>query len=157
MTAIDWSLKAVELVACNCDVGCPCQFNSLPTHGDCRSAAAYQINTGHFGDTKLDGVCFVGIFVWPGAIHLGGGEALLIIDESTDETQREAVRAIFHGEQTEPGATIFNVFSTVIDTFYETLILPIEFEANVEEQTGHFSVPGVVQAQGDWIKNPHIR
>ncbi len=154
MAAVDWHLEAVELVTCNCDVGCPCQFNSLPTNGDCRAASGFRIDTGHFGDTKLDGVRFVGIFAWPGAIHEGRGEAQLIIDESADGAQREAVRALFHGEETEPGATIFNVLSTVIDTFYDTLFLPIEFEADVEERIGHFSVPGVIEAQGGWIKNP---
>jgi hypothetical protein len=29
----------------------------------------------HHGSTKLDGLKFVGIFRWPGAIHEGKGEA----------------------------------------------------------------------------------
>lgn len=154
MTAIDWHLKALELVTCNCDVGCPCQFNSLPTNGDCRAAACYRIEEGHFGDTRLDGVTFMGIWAWPGAIHEGKGEGQLVVDVGADDAQFEAVQALFNGEETEPGATIFNVFSTVIDTYHEPLRAPIAFEADVEERTGHFSAPGLIQARGGPIKNP---
>ena len=48
-----WELEAVELVACNCAYGCPCQFNALPTHGNCEAMAGFKINRGHFGDTLL--------------------------------------------------------------------------------------------------------
>jgi Protein of unknown function (DUF1326) len=33
-----------------------CQFNALPTHGNCRYVAGFQIEQGHFGDVKLDGL-----------------------------------------------------------------------------------------------------
>ena len=33
---IKWEIKAREFGNCNCDYGCPCQFNALPTHGHCR-------------------------------------------------------------------------------------------------------------------------
>jgi hypothetical protein len=135
-------------------VGCPCQFDSLPTSGDCRAAAGYRIDEGRFGNTTLDGVKFVRIWAWPGPIHEGRGEGLLIVDEQASSAQHDAVHALFHGEETEPGATIFNVFAPVIDTFHEPLRAPIDFDANVEERTGHFSVPGVIHARGGPIKNP---
>ena len=58
-----------------------------------------------------------------GAIHEGRGEAVLIIDEQTNPAQREAIRALFYGEETEPGATIFNVFTNVIDTYHEPIMV----------------------------------
>ena len=79
-TGVDWRISGVELVTCNCDYGCPCQFNALPTRGNCRAAAAYRIDKGHFGDVPLDGVVFVGLYAWPKAIHEGHGEAMLIVD-----------------------------------------------------------------------------
>jgi hypothetical protein len=154
MVNIDWRFEGIELVTCNCDFSCPCQFNALPTHGDCRAAAAYRIDKGHFGDTSLDGVKFVGLWAWPGAIHDGRGEAQLIIDAGASEAQAEAVRALFHGEETEPGATIFNVFTNVIDTYHPPLRRPIEFEADMDGRTGRFAVLGVIEAQGEPIKNP---
>ena len=41
MAGIDWRLSGIELATCNCSsAGRPCQFNALPTRGDCRAAEA---------------------------------------------------------------------------------------------------------------------
>src|SRR5205085_12520038 len=40
---VEWRVKATELANCNCAYGCPCQFNSLPTHGNCRAAVAMTL------------------------------------------------------------------------------------------------------------------
>lgn len=154
MANVNWNFDAIEILTCNCDWGCPCQFNAMPTHGDCRASGAFRIEKGQFGETSLDGVTFAFLAAWPGAIHQGNGQAQLIIDESTNEAQRKAVEAIFRGEETEPGGTIFNVFSNVIDTYHDTIVAPIQFEADIEARTAKFSVPGIVEAQGEPIKNP---
>ena len=36
MARIDWLIAGKSFGNCNCDYGCPCQFESLPTHGACR-------------------------------------------------------------------------------------------------------------------------
>ena len=54
--SVEWEIKATEFANCNCTYGCPCQFNALPTHGHCRYVAGYQIEQGHFGKVKLDGL-----------------------------------------------------------------------------------------------------
>lgn len=154
MAKVEWMLRGPELVSCNCDWGCPCQFNALPTHGHCRAAAGYQIDEGYFGDVRLDGVRFAGLFAWPRAIHEGDGEAQLIIDERANEEQRAAVLSIFRGEETEPGATIFNVFSAVIARYHEPLYLPIDLEVDIEERVGRLSIPGIVEVEGEPIRNP---
>jgi hypothetical protein len=75
MAYVDWSLQGHSIANCNCDFGCPCQFNTLPTHGDCRAMTAVKIDKGHFGEVDLSGLAFCGMFAWPGAIHFGNGEA----------------------------------------------------------------------------------
>ena len=30
-----WHLSGTVFIACNCDYGCPCNFNARPTHGSC--------------------------------------------------------------------------------------------------------------------------
>ena len=35
-----WELKMKEFVNCNCAYGCPCQFNALPTNGNCQGIAS---------------------------------------------------------------------------------------------------------------------
>ena len=49
MAHVEWSMQGVEYNNCNCNWGCPCQFNSLPSHGDCRALCFVQIDRGHFG------------------------------------------------------------------------------------------------------------
>lgn len=154
MSYVDWSIKGPEIVTCNCAWGCPCQFNAPPTHGHCRAAVAMHIDEGRFGDTPLGGLRWVTLLAWPGAIHQGHGECLPIVDERANEEQRAALLKILSGEETEPGATVFSVFAGVIDTVHEPLFKPIAFEADMESRSGRFSVPGLVEATGEPIRNP---
>lgn len=151
---IPWELEADELVTCNCAWGCPCQFNALPTTGHCEAIAGFGIRRGHFGDTSLDGLNAVAVMAWPGPIHEGGGRAHLIIDERADEAQRNALLTILSGEETEPGATIWNVFSTTLEQVFDPDFKPIELEVDVEARTGRISVPGLVEGRGEPIRNP---
>jgi hypothetical protein len=89
--AVEWRVKATEMVNCNCAYGCPCQFNALPTHGDCRAACGYEIEEGHFGAVMLDGLRAAILFSWPGPIHLGNGTMQVIVDERADAAQRDAL------------------------------------------------------------------
>ncbi len=112
---IKWEIKGREFGNCNCDYGCPCQFNALPTHGHCRGLAVFDIEQGFHGTTRLDGLRCAGIFRWPGPIHEGNGEGLHIIDRRATPEQREALLHILRGEDTEPGATIYQVFASTCD------------------------------------------
>ena len=149
----DWMIRGLSVSTCNCDYGCPCQFNSLPTHGDCRAAVAMSIEEGHFDDVSLGGTKWVELFAWPGPIHEGNGEALVIIDESASDKQREALLTILSGEETEPGATIFNVFSGTLSEMHEPQFLPISLEADMESRQGYFSVEGLVEGKVTPILN----
>ena len=46
---------------------------------------------------RRDGLRAAALFEWPGAVHEGNGEAQIFIDESADETQREALLKILTG------------------------------------------------------------
>ena len=50
---IKWEIKGREFGNCNCDYGCPCQFNALPTQGHCRGLAVFDIERGFHGSTRL--------------------------------------------------------------------------------------------------------
>jgi hypothetical protein len=110
--AFKWEIKGREFGNCNCDYGCPCQFNALPTHGHCRGLAVFDIEQGFHGTARLDGLRCAGIFRWPGPIHEGKGEGLHIIDRRATPEQREALLRILRGEDTEPGATVYQVFAS---------------------------------------------
>jgi hypothetical protein len=98
MAFIDWEIRGPQLSTCNCDWGCPCQFNARPTHGHCRAAVGMRIEQGHFGDVRLEGLHWVVLLAWPGAIHEGGGEVLPIIEERADGDHLQRARGdLCHG------------------------------------------------------------
>lgn len=154
MAYVDWSLRGPQIATCNCAWGCPCQFNGLPTYGDCRAAVAMRIDRGHFGEVPLDGLKWVGLFAWPRAIHEGNGEALAIVDERATQAQRDAMLTILSGQEQEPGATYFNVFAATLARMNDPLFLPITFEMDEDGISGRFSVPGVVTSASEPIRNP---
>lgn len=154
MAHVDWMIRGPELATCNCAWGCPCQFNALPTHGDCRALGAIRIDEGHFGEVRLDGLKFVSLLAWPGPIHEGRGEVQLIVDERADANQRDAIIAIASGQETEPMATFFNVFASTMEKVHEPITAPIDFEIDVSSRTGRLSVPGIAEMEGEPIRNP---
>jgi hypothetical protein len=109
---------------------------------------------GHFGETRLDGLSFGGLFSWPGAIHEGGGEVLPIVDARADAAQREALLKIMTGQETVPGATIFNVFASTYSKVHEPRFLPIRFACDVDGRTGSISIERVVETRVQPIRNP---
>jgi hypothetical protein len=151
---VEWVMQGVECVNCNCAWGCPCQFNSPPTHGDCRAAAFVQIEKGHFDGLALDGLRWGMVAAWPAAIHLGNGKFQTIIDERANPLQRKAIETVSHGGETEPGSLIWHVFSTTITEFLPTLYKPINLHIDISGRTASVSVPGVVEGQAETIRNP---
>lgn len=154
MPNVDWSIRGPQISTCNCNWGCPCQFNARPTHGHCRAGVAMHIEQGHFGNTKLDGLHWVCLLAWPKAIHEGNGEVLAIIDERADARQREALLQILAGRETDPGATIFNVLANTFQKVHEPLFKAIEFESQIDSRTGRFRVAGIIEAHVEPIRNP---
>ena len=97
-----WEIHAYFLDACNCDWGCPCQFNAKPTHGNCEGVAGYHIANGSYDSSsriKLDGFNMALIASWPGPIHEGHGKASYYIDNRTNEEQFEALSNIITGNK----------------------------------------------------------
>ena len=100
--ADSWSMRGTVLVACNCDYGCPCNFNALPTRGNCQGEWTWHVDEGSYGDADLSGLTFTLAVSWPGAIHEGNGEGILLVDERADETQREAIHVLVKGDAGGP-------------------------------------------------------
>ena len=113
MSAEPWNLKGTVLVACNCDYGCPCNFNALPTKGKCEGGWTWHVEDGHYGDVALDGLTFSLYCNWPGAIHEGNGEAFVLVDERADDDQRKAIAALVAGEVGGPWGILAWTWPTV--------------------------------------------
>jgi hypothetical protein len=122
-----WKIHAYFLDACNCDWGCPCQFNAKPTHGNCEGVAGYHVVTGSYGtNIKLHGLNMALIASWPGPIHEGHGKASFYIDKRADEKQFEALSNIITGRA---GGGPFEVYASTIEELQEPKRASVKFQS----------------------------
>ena len=154
MAEVSWKLKGVEYGNCNCAYGCPCQFNALPTNGNCQYVLFARIDEGHYGDTSLDGLLFAVMGKFPGAVHEGNGTQQLIIEERADDKQREALRRIVYNEDTDELRTHYAIYNTMSTTVLDPVFAPIELEVDMEARTARGRVPGLVVSDAQPIRNP---
>jgi hypothetical protein len=92
-----WKLQGTVLIACNCDYGCPCNFNARPSRGKCEGGWTWHVERGMFDGVSLDGLNFSVYANWPGAIHEGNGEAVILVDECANDRQRDAITTLVGG------------------------------------------------------------
>jgi hypothetical protein len=154
MPGRDWYIEGVEFGSCNCDYGCPCQFESRPTKGHCRGFEVLRIDKGHFGDVPLGGLRAALLYAWPGPIFEGNGEMQAVIDERADAAQRTALATVLHGGETNEGATHWWVFHAMSRTVHVPIFKPIEFEVNIEARTARVLIPGILESTGLPIRSP---
>lgn len=162
-TEVKWNIQGTLLQGCNCAYGCPCNFNALPTTGDCEGTWSGLIDQGSYGSVDLAGLNFTIIADWPAAIHEGNGECQLLIDERANQQQREGLLTILKGEAGPPWSILKNTFSTCHEpqfVKYETKIdganssvkagefFHLEMESIKNPVTGAEAFPGVVLPQG---------
>jgi len=145
---IDWSIEGVEFGSCNCSYGCPCQFEALPTHGDCRGFEVVRIDRGHFGDVRLDGLNVALLYAWPGPIFEGRGELQIVVDAGAERPQRDALLKVLVGEETDEAATHWWVYRAMSTTVHPPLDKPIAFDVDLEARTARVSIPGVLESVG---------
>lgn len=147
MSTKQWGVEGTLMIACNCDYGCPCNVNGLPTTGNCEGGWTWHIEKGHYGHTSLDGLNFSIFAEWPGAIHDGGGKAVAFVDERADEAQREALAAISRGEVGGP----WEIFGT---TYELDGPHPAPYEVAVAGERSSFRIGDVAELQVEPIRNP---
>lgn len=125
-----WQTEVYYLDSCNCDWGCPCQFNAKPTHGNCEGVAGIHIIKGKYGGIKLDRLNLAWIASFPGPIHEGHGKASYYVDDRANPEQFDALSKIITGEA-EGGP--FAIYRSVIETAQDPKRARITFQ---EKGTG---------------------
>ena len=113
-----WRLRGHVVLACNCDYGCPCNFNGLPTTGKCEGNWNWHVEEGGFGDVPLAGLNFGMAVNWPGAIHEGNGEGIVVLDERADDRQRAALLTLLSGRAGGPWKIIAATVGRLHDPEY---------------------------------------
>jgi hypothetical protein len=145
-----WSFEADYFTACNCDWGCPCNFNARPTEGRCMGWMAYSIIKGQFGETSLDGTRFAVYYKFPGLVEQGQGLASAYIDTRATKEQQQALEAIGTGRA---GGGIFDLFGTqLVTTWLPTRVVPIEFE--FRDGAGRVLIEGFAEAESELLSYP---
>jgi hypothetical protein len=147
--AVTWTYRAEMIAACNCDWGCPCNFNARPTNGACDGVWAAHVLGGSCGDVSLAGLKFAWGSRWPGAIHEGRGTARLWIDETASEPQRRALQDILRGTL---GGMPWAILGATIDHWLETAFVP--FEWTFDGARSGYNAGNQVRAVLDSMRNP---
>lgn len=107
---------------------------------------------GSYGNTKLDGLNVIALGAFDG--NLWAGEAKLslglFIDERADETQRQAIQAIFSGQ----AGDFMGAFAQSVGEVRGIEYVPISFE--VDDDLAHWSaaIPGKVTAYAEALTGP---
>lgn len=144
-----WSMEGEWLKNCNCDPGCPCDFNQTPSQGHCEGMVAMRIERGNFGDVSLDGLHWAGVVWWPGRIDEGGGHITPIVDERADDAQREALLTILSGQA---GGTLFEIISAMAPTVGEPQFAPFEWEFDLDARTARARAGDLLETETDTLR-----
>lgn len=146
-----WSMKGSLLGPCNCDWGCPCNFDVAPTYGHCDGIYLYYVSTGRYGGVPLDGLKYAHVGSSPGPVHEGNLTSVLIVDEGATPEQRDALETLWKsGEAGLP----FDIWNTVTGTWLDTVVAPIELELDGIDSTASIDGGRICDLSMSRIKNP---
>lgn len=145
----NWQFKGLYLDSCNCDWGCPCQFNARPTHGNCEGLSAIHIIQGKYGNVKLDRLNFIWIGSWPGPIHEGHGKASIYIDNKATDEQFTELSKIITGKAK---GSAFDVYGMTLDHFEEPKRAKMNFHS--DGIRSKIEAESVGESHLEPIKNP---
>ena len=141
-----WRLNGKVLIACNCDWGCPCNFNARPSRGDCEGGWIWMIDQGHVKDVSLDGLGLALFADWPGAIHEGGGRAAAYVDDRASDAQRNALTSVVRGELGGPWGLFAKTYQ---------LAEPdrARFEVHMADHQSHAKIGELIELELQTIRN----
>ena len=142
----EWRISGDVLIACNCDYGCPCNFNALPSRGFCEGGWIWKIADGHVAGVGLGGLGVAVFAKWPGAIHEGGGRAASFIDSRADAPQRDALTRLVRGEVGGP----WGIFSK---TYNLSAPVSVPFDIDVSRHASRARLGDVVELELRTIRN----
>jgi hypothetical protein len=146
---ISYHLKGILLGACNCDWGCPCNFESPPTHTYCEGSCLWHVQEGVYGQVPLNELNFSWCAHSPGPLHLGNVTSVYFIDERANTQQRQTLEEMLTGN---PEIMPFGIFKHLTSTFLGVHYVPFAVELNGTHS--RVTIPGVLDYQLTPMKNP---
>jgi hypothetical protein len=148
----NWKLEGDWFDVCRCTIPCPCEFAQAPTDNYCEGVLAWHVNRGQYGEVPLDGLNVLAIGQFEGNLWTGEAHPIMgiFIDERADETQRNALQAIFGGQAGGFPAE----FAKMVAEIRGLEFAPIEFE--IAPDLSHWSarIPGKIEASAQALTGP---
>ena len=142
----DNNLKGFLLGACNCDWGCPCNFEVAPSYGYCEGMYVWHVASGHFNGTTLDGSTFALYNTFPGAVHEGNGTSLFLIDERVPAERRPAIESMV--QTISPFSVFLDLTTTMLGFRY------VPFDLQLDGIHSRLTIPDIFELQLGPIINP---
>ena len=146
---VKWAIEADFLQACNCNYGCPCEFEAPPTNGSCEGIVTWRITKGRYGEVSLNGLGLGFAARWPEAIHKGNGTACIFVDVKANAKQREALLKIATGEA---GGMPFEAIAATFSKVLEPQFVPFTFQLKGKNSSAKMG--NAVSVEFEPIKNP---
>jgi hypothetical protein len=135
------------LIACNCDWGCPCNFNARPSRGFCQGGWIWSIESGEVDGVTVDGLGVAVFSKWPGAIHEGGGRATSYIDVRANDAQGTALTRVLRGEVGGPWGLFIKTYALASPVF-------APFDIHLAQYGSRARIGDVAELELRTIKNP---
>jgi hypothetical protein len=135
------------LIACNCDWGCPCNFNAPPSKGFCQGGWIWMFESGAVDDVSVAGLGTAVFAKWPGAIHEGGGQATSYIDARASAAQRGALTRLLRGEFGGPWGLFIKTYQLAAPQF-------APFDVRLAQHGSRATIGGFAELELQTIRNP---
>ncbi len=146
-----WRMEGSLVGACNCDWGCPCNFQAQPTYGFCDGFYSIVVREGRYGKLSLDGARFLMGGHAPGAIHHGDGTSILVLDEEIMPDQRRAIETLWRGGGV---GSPFDEFAAMTTIWFDPIVAPIEVRLDGIRSTVRVAGGEVFDLAVTRVKNP---
>jgi len=145
----EWRMTGTYFKSCNCDPGCPCDFQSPPTRHKCEGVLGMKVEQGNFDGVSLDGVKWAVAYHWPGPLHEGNGTVKPYFDTTTKPEQLNALGQILTGQA---GGGWFEMLATIVSEVKQPAIVDIDFEFS--GKSGRIKIGDAIENRFASIKNP---
>lgn len=146
---VKWTISADYLQACNCDYGCPCEFEAPPSRGFCQGLGAWRITRGRYGEIPLDGLGLAFAIHTPEAMHKGNGTAIILYDEQATAKQRDALLNIATAKD---GGMPFEILQAIVTKWLPPQFARFQFNWNGKNSS--VKVGDALHISMEPIKNP---
>jgi hypothetical protein len=144
-----YHLKGILLGACNCDWGCPCNFEVAPSYGFCEGGYVWHVQEGRCDGVSLAGVTFAWCGHSPGPLHQGNLTAFYCIDDRTESPQRGALEKLI---VKTPDAVPFGIFMSLTSDFLGVRYAKVE--AKFDGVRSRVRIQGLYELELTPMKNP---